>query len=421
MYSVTKLPNGLTIATASMPYMASVSLGVWVGIGSRFEPENYAGVSHFIEHMLFKGTKSRSARKISEDIEAIGGSSNAFTSEENTCFYSRAPATKVSIVLDVLMDMYLNSVFEKNEIQKEREVIAEEIAIFENQPQLYIEELLNSVLWQGSSLARSITGTIKSIKKINRQVMLDFKNKYYVAPNTIIVAAGAIEHSRFVNLCKKYSNKFNRGTPPEYTPVLHTQTKPRFKVCSRKTDQCHIALGFVTCSRHNPLHHSVKILNALVGENTSSRLFQSLREDKALVYSIGSTASFYEDTGDITITATLDNQKLTRVLSNIFTELKQFVRKAPSKKELSNAIDYLAGQIDLGLENTENQQNWVGESLLNFKRIITPKEIKDHLLQITPSTIQKIAQTFFHPSRLNIAIIGPFKQNLPLTRLLEKL
>ena len=198
MYQVTRLDNGLTVATAEMPHMASVSLGIWVGIGSRYEAERINGISHFIEHLLFKGTKKRSAKQISQDVEGIGGYLNAFTSEENTCFYSKARHDCFDELLDVLVDMLLNSTFQTVEIGKERDVIKEELAMYLDQPQQYVHELLNALMWPNQPLGRSITGTEKNLDYIRRKHLVDFQHTNYIAPATLVTAAGRLKHEQVV-------------------------------------------------------------------------------------------------------------------------------------------------------------------------------------------------------------------------------
>src|SRR5689334_16683928 len=207
MYQVARIQNGLTVATAEMPHMASVSLGVWVGVGGRYEPVELNGVSHFIEHMLFKGTRKRSAKEISQAVEGIGGYLNAFTSEENTCFYSKARHDRFDELLEVLMDMFLNSVFDNSEIDKERDVIKEELAMYLDQPHQHVQELLNETLWPDHPLGRSLTGTEKSIDSIDRAKLLAYRRTNYVAPTTIVTAAGNLSHDKIVRAVARSATK----------------------------------------------------------------------------------------------------------------------------------------------------------------------------------------------------------------------
>src|SRR5438552_2528356 len=208
MYQITRLDNGITLATAEMPHMASVSLGLWVGVGGRHEPERLNGVSHFIEHMLFKGTRKRSAKEISQAVEGIGGYLNAFTSEENTCFYSKARYDRFEELLDVLMDMFLNSVFETGEIDKERDVIKEELAMYLDQPHHHVQELLNETLWPDHPLGRPLTGTEETLQKLGREEMLKYRRENYVARNTLVTLAGNVDHKDAVALISRFARRF---------------------------------------------------------------------------------------------------------------------------------------------------------------------------------------------------------------------
>ena len=243
MYQITRLNNGLTIATAEMPHMASVSLGIWVGIGGRYEPAEISGVSHFIEHLLFKGTKKRSSEKISQDVEGIGGYLNAFTSEENTCFYSKARHDRFDELLDVLADMFLNSTFAPVEIDRERNVIKEEIAMYRDQPQQYVQELLNETLWPNHPLGRSLAGTEKTLDAIDRQRLMDYKKQNYVASTSMICVAGRLKHKRVVEAVSKFGKHFKIGERLSFAPAFVKQTEPRVRLFRKNVEQTQVALG----------------------------------------------------------------------------------------------------------------------------------------------------------------------------------
>src|SRR5436190_14903862 len=323
MYHVTRLTNGLTVATAEMPHMASVSLGLWIGVGSRYEPQELNGVCHFIEHLLFKGTKRRSAKEISQAVEGIGGYLNAFTSEETTCFHARASHDRFDELLNVLMDMFLNSKFDSIEIEKEREVIREEIAMYLDQPQHHVQELLNATLWPDQPLGRPITGTEKTLDKLKRPSMVEYLRKKYVAGGTIIVAAGKLKHRQVVQAAARYSRRVNVGPRPQFSPARNHQRGAQIRLFTKKTEQTQLALGIRTCSRRDGRRYALRLLNTILGENMSSRLFQVVREDRGLAYSIYSTPSFFDDTGDLVISAGLDTDNLPKTLRLIMGELRR--------------------------------------------------------------------------------------------------
>ena len=416
---LTRLPNGLRIATAEMPHMASVSLGVWVGVGSRYEPADFNGACHFIEHMLFKGTSRRSPRDISQAVEGIGGYLNAFTSEEMTCFHSRARADRFDELLDVLADMLLNSKFAPADVAKEREVIKEEVAMYRDQPQQHVHELLNATLWPGTSLGRAITGDEKSLDGLTRSRLLGWLCGNYLPENTIFVASGNVRHRAAVKAVSRYAKFFRRGTLPKFAPVRIEQSTPRINLCTRKTEQAQIALGIRTCSRHDERRFALRLLNTILGENMSSRLFQVLREDRGLAYSIYSSVSHWADCGDLVISAGLDTENLERTLPLILRELRRLASSPPSPAELRGARDYLIGQLDLGLESTDNQMNWLGEQLLGYGRIISPARVKSRLAAVRAMDIRAVANEFFRSDRLNLALISPLKSDAKLGRLLK--
>ncbi|MGN6643383.1 MAG: M16 family metallopeptidase [Verrucomicrobiota bacterium] len=409
MYKTTKLKNGLTVATAEMPHMASVSLGIWVGVGSRYEPAELNGACHFIEHMLFKGTKQRSPKEISEAVEGIGGYLNAFTSEEFTCFHARACADRVGDLLEVLADMFLNSKFTPADVAKERDVIKEELAMYLDQPQHRVQELLNATLWQNQPRGRAITGTYRSLNGLKRPQLLAYLNQNYVSGSVVIAAAGKLEHRQLVKAVERYARHFKAAPRPPYLPAKQNQSEPRIRLASKKTEQTQIALGIRTCSRHDPRRYALRLLNTMLGENMSSRLFQVIREDRALAYSIYSTPSLFHDVGDLVISAGLDSGNISKTLQLIVRELRRFTETLAPAAELRRARDYVIGQTDLGLESTDNQMNWVGEQFLSYGKILGANEIKAQLMKVSAAEIRSVARDFFRPERINLALVSPVK------------
>jgi predicted Zn-dependent peptidase len=406
MYEVTRLENGLRIATAAMPHMMSVSVGIWVGVGSRYEHAELNGACHFIEHMLFKGTRRRSAKEISQAVEGVGGYLNAFTSEETTCFHARAGHERFTHVLDVLLDMLLHSKFAPSDIGKERDVIKEELAMYLDEPQHQVQELLNATLWPGQPLGRPITGTNQTLDHLRRQELFGYLRRHYLAGNTVIVVAGNITHRAAVRALARYSRHFTRDKSPTFAPARCDQTAPRLRLFTKKTEQTQIALGIRTCSRHDERRYALRLLNTILGENMSSRLFQVVREDRGLAYSIYSTPSFFADTGDLVISAGLDLDNLPKALRLIIRELRRLAERPVSPSELRRARDYVLGQIDLGQESTDNQMNWIGEQLLAYGRIDSPAAVKRRLVRVTTADIRSSARDFFRPERLNLALVS---------------
>ncbi len=411
MYRISHLDNGLTVATADMPHMTSVSVGLWVGVGSRYEPAALNGVCHFIEHLLFKGTRKRSAREISQAVEGIGGYLNAFTGEESTCFHARAGHERFDELLDVLMDMFLDSKFASADIAKERQVIKEEIAMYLDQPQHLVQELLNAILWPDQPLGKPITGTAKTLDAMTRLRLLSYLHENYTAGSALIVAAGRIKHGHLVRSVGRYAARFKTRGRPAFTPARNEQRGPNIRLFTKDTEQTQLALGIRTCSRHDSRRYALRLLNAILGENMSSRLFQIIREDRGLAYSIYSTPSFFADTGDLVISAGLDADNLTKTLRLVTRELRRLTRSLASAVELRRARDYAIGQMDLSLESADNQMHWLGEQLLAYGRVFRPAEIKRRLRTVTASQLRAVAGDFFRPERLNLALVSPLKSD----------
>jgi predicted Zn-dependent peptidase len=418
VYRVTRLHNGLTLATAEMPHMVGVSVGLWVGVGSRYEPAHLNGVCHFIEHLLFKGTRKRTAKEISQAVEGVGGYLNACTSEETTCFHARAGRDRFDEVLDVLMDMLLESRFVPGEISKEREVIKEEMAMYLDEPQHQVQELLNAILWPEEPLGRPITGTAATLDAMRRTHLVNYLQSHYVAGSTLIVAAGNIKHRNAFQAVKPYVRRFPARDRVVASTVSVKQREPQLTLFHKKVEQTQLALGIRTCSRHDERRYPLRLLNTILGENMSSRLFQAVREDRGLAYSIYSTPSFFEDTGDLVISAGLDTDNLPKVLRLIVQELRRLAQSKPSPAEVRRARDYVNGQIELGRESTDNQMNWVGEQLLGYGCILRPEQIQKRLTTVTGAQIQAVAQEFFRPERLNLALVTPDKSSRRLRPIL---
>jgi predicted Zn-dependent peptidase len=418
MYEVTRLPGGLTVATAAMPRWASVSVGLWVAVGSRSEPARLNGTCHFIEHLLFKGTHKRSAKEISQAVEGIGGYLNAFTSEEITCFHARAGHEHFDDLLDVLMDMRLGSRFAPADIAKEREVIKEEMAMYMDEPQHHVQELLNATMWPDQPLGRPITGTNETLDALARKELVGYLRDNYGAQGTLVVAAGNVRHRQVKRAVARYARRFAQGQRPGFCPAKTDQRSPRLRLVSKKIEQTQLALGIRTCSRHDDRRFALRLLNTILGENMSSRLFQIIREDHGLAYSIYSTPSFFADAGDLVISVGLDTDNLPKTLRLITRELRRLGDRAPSASELRRARDYLLGQIDLGQESTENQMNWVGEQWLGYGKVSPPAAVKRRLARVTAAEIHAAARDFFRPQNLNLALVSPLKSERGLAELL---
>jgi len=405
----TILPNGLTVVSAALPARSSVSLGIWVGTGSRHEPKRWNGISHFIEHMLFKGTTNRNSLEISEAIEGLGGSINAFTEEEHTCYYARAQSRHLPLMVDVLSDMIARPTFDPVETRKERSVIREEILQYEDQPSSVVLDNLNTLMWPDHPLGRNILGTARSLASIRPPELTQFHREHYRAGNVLVAACGDLDHNRLVRLVKRHLKDIRKGEPPRPEGISRRQSAPALLNEDRDAEQAYLALGIRTGSRTDPDRLSIRLLNTILAENMSSRLFQMLREDMGLAYQVDSTTSFFSDTGHLVITAGMDTRNLEKATRLIVGALHRLTKEAVPRKELKRAKDYLIGQSQLQLEGAENQMICIGEQWLGHKRLLAEEQVYDRIRKVTAGDLKSTAQRFFRPENLNLSTISPLK------------
>src|SRR5580704_13704892 len=407
VYQTTKLRNGIRVATCEMPQMKSVSVGIWVAIGGRHEPEEHCGISHFLEHLLFKGTKTRSAQSLTEEVEGVGGFINAFTTEDHTCFYAKAAAHYFDNLADVLTDMFRNSVLADVEIERERDVIREEILMYRDQPAQLSQELLSAVMWPHHALGRPLTGSLESIGRIRRGDLVQYIDRNYNGCTTVITVAGRCRHDEVVRKFAAAMEDLPAGGPPEFDRWNGTKVQNRMAVAKEGTEQTHLALGYHAIDRNDDRRHALKILSVILGENMSSRLFQQLRERYAYCYSVHSGTLVLEDSGLMSICVGLEPGKLKSALRAIRHELERFCAEPPSKKELRQAQEYTIGQNELGLESTTNQIMWMGESLLAYDKVVDPEEVQAKFKEVTVEQIQQVADLCFAPQRMGLGVVGP--------------
>jgi predicted Zn-dependent peptidase len=389
--------------------MRSVTVGLWAGIGGRHEGVEESGISHFLEHLLFKGTKRRNTRQITAAVEGVGGYLNAFTTEDHTCYYAKAGVQHFDRLCDVLGDMYLDSVFPAAEIEREREVIREEILMYRDQPAQHVQELLTSTLWPRHPLGRPLTGTVETVARIGRPQISAFHRKNYNGGSTVVTIAGRISHSDAVTALKPAISRLPSGKRARFQRSPACPRRPSVKLHTHDTEQTHVAMGFHTWGRMDERRFALKLLSVILGENMSSRLFQKLRERHAYCYSVSSGMVTLEDTGALHISAGLDPSKLEPAIRLILRELATIAERGPNRAELKMAQDYTIGQTLMGLESTTNQILWMGESLLGYGRVLCPLEIEKRIIGVTQREVQDVAQACLKRGRLGMAIVGPVK------------
>lgn len=410
MSQIATLENGLRVVTTEMPLMESVSIGFWVGMGSRYEAPEENGVSHFLEHILFKGSKSRTGKQISEAIEGRGGVLNAFTGEEYTCYYFKVPSIHFEKSFEILADMFLHPAFDEAEIKKEKEVVYEEINMYLDQPAQQVHELFNELLWPNQPLGRMILGTQKTLSQLFPQAIAEYKTKGYVPQKTVISVAGKVTHEMVLRVTKKWFPAKESGKPTVlYQQAFETQQKPEALFHEKKTEQFHLCLGVRGYERKHPKRYAQRLLSIALGENMSSRLFQQIREERGLAYDINCSVSRFYDAGFFNVSAGLEKTKLKEAITLILKELKKIKEEKMSEEELTRAKEYFLGQFLLSLEKTMNNMLWAGENLLCSDEIPSREAVLKNIQSVTPEQIQDVAQELFINEKLNLALIGPVK------------
>jgi predicted Zn-dependent peptidase len=411
------LKNGVTVVCEKIPHVRSVSVGIWVRTGSRDEDSKVNGISHFIEHMLFKGTQNRSAAQIAEAIDNIGGQINAFTGKECTCFYAKTLDEHIDVALDVLSDMLFNSKFATKDIALEKKVIIEEIGMYEDSPEDLVHDVLSETVWGGSSIGYPILGTKKSLRNINRERILEYMNERYTPANSVIAIAGNYDDVQLKELLEIHFEKWsNTEVHNKYEGKV--VFKPEVRIREKDTEQVHICMGFQGIKNGDSNLYPLLAVNNILGGGISSRLFQRIREKKGLVYSIYSYPTTYKDTGLFTVYAGMKPDNLEAVVNLIIDEISVLKKKRISQSELDKTKEQMKGNYILGLESTGSRMNSIGKSELLLGYINTPDEIMEKINSITIEGVEDILSKVLDLDRKGISIVGSVRdgQTLSSTR-----
>lgn len=419
MYQLHTLANGLRVYFVPVSSFQSVSLGIFVRVGSRYERQVEAGVSHFIEHMLFKGTSRRpSARIIAETIEGVGGVSNAYTSQEATVYYAKVAAAQASTALDVLADMIRHPLFEPSEFEKERYVIGEELNMIYDSPDSWANVLLDQLLWPNHPLGHNIVGTPESLTGLNRDSLAAYFTAAYHPGNALVAIGGAFDPDNILAELTALLDDWEPREIPQFEPVPPPQTHARWWVEDRPIEQGHLCLGLHGLSRHDPERYALSVLNAVLGEGMSSRLFLSIREEKGLAYAVDSSLNLLQDTGSLVVYAGVDPERASEALQAILDELDRLRMGPIPPAELHKVKEYLKGRLVLGLEDSFSQAAWVAYQALFMDDIRTPEEVLQIYDAVTAEDVLAVAQKIIVPSAYNLAAVGPFGQGEGLGNLL---
>lgn len=407
MYRKTVLENGLRIITSPMPHTRSVSVCIYIGVGSRYEADDTAGVSHFIEHLCFKGTPKRAqARDIATAIEGVGGILNGGTDKELTIYWCKVAAPHFPLALDVLGDMLLNSKFDPEEIERERQVIIDEIHMIKDSPSQSVGMLIDELLWPNHPLGRDIAGNTDSVVAISRDVMLDFLARGYHPGNTVVAVAGDIRHEDVVRQIGETLGHWTGREPQTGYLAYQGEENPRLRLEKRDTEQTHLCLALPGLPLLHPRRYTLGLLNVILGEGMSSRLFVEIRDNLGLAYSVHSYVEHFHDSGALTVYAGVAHQNLVVAIRAIMEQLAK-LKDPVSESELTKARELAKGRLLMRMEDSRSVAGWTGGQEVLNGRILSVDQVISILDAVTAEEISQLAQELLVGSRLRLAVVGP--------------
>jgi len=419
MYKKEILSNGLRIVTHNIKNRESVAIGFWIAAGGRYENDQIKGAAHFLEHVVFKGSKRYSCKRIKESIEGVGGLLNAFTSEEQTCFFAKTPAKHLEQTFDVLSDMVFDPKITASDVENEKGVIVEEIKMYHDLPQYYVLELLDALIWKDHPLGKNLAGTEETVLNISNKDLRKFHRDFYVPSNIVVAVCGNVDTQKITSLVDKKLGKIKRLGRDDFLPFDGKQDSPKVKLYTKDIEQMHVAIGFPGLHENHKDKYLLELLSVILGGNMSSRLFAEIREKKGLAYSISSSSKSLHDTGLFLVRAGVDNRKVEEAISLILKELEKLTVRKISQGEFVRGKDYLLGQLLLGLEDTMDHMLWIGESLTARDKLRTLNDVIHSFSQITIDDLRRVSREVFDKSRINLSIVGPL--NLQLNKQIKSL
>lgn len=409
-YQKNILSNGITVITEEISSVWSAAVGVWIATGSRHEDINNNGVSHFIEHLLFKGTETRTATDIAEELDAVGGQLNAFTSKEHTCYYAKVLGEHVSIAVDILADMICHPAFPAEEIERERGVIIEEIRMYEDSPGDLVYEMLEKKMWEDDPMGWSIAGTEERMESISREEIINYFEKHYLPHNMVIAVAGNIKHDEVIDqLEKHFKCLVGKGHEELVKPRA---TSPGIIVRKKDIEQVHLCLGLESYYLTDEKLYALYVLNMALGGGMSSRLFQEVREKRGLAYTIYSNQAPYKDTGLYSIYAATSPEKLDEVLQLTLAELEKVKHNLLTEKEFLRSKEQLKSSLIMSQEGTASQMLRIGKGQLSFGKIKQTEEIIQHIEMVTREEIQEVAKELLNKDHYVISVVGNMDENV---------
>jgi predicted Zn-dependent peptidase len=416
-YEKTTFANGLRLLTSSMPHTHSVAVSIYIGAGSRYETPDLSGVSHFIEHMCFKGTRKRpTAQLISETIDGVGGMLNAATDREFTVFYAKVARPHLELALDVLSDLVLTPLFDPREFEKERKVVLEELASVADSPAQQADLLLDSLLWPGQPLGWDVAGRRESVEALSRERAVGYLMRQYVPNNTVVSVAGNVQHHEVVELLQGTLGSVAKGEPGPWFPAEDGQEAPRCSVLYKRTEQTHIAMGLRGIPLAHPHRYALDLLSVLFGEGMSSRLFLELRERQGLCYEVNTYVSHFLDTGCFGLYAAVDPSKGRVAVKALVSELQR-LREGIPEDELRKAKELAKGRLLLRMEDTRAVSGWLGSQEILLGQVLSPEEVVGRIDSVTTYDMQRVIHNILRKDQVSLAVVGPYRSEgtfLPL-------
>jgi predicted Zn-dependent peptidase len=418
MYKRSTLSNGLRVVTGEMPHTRSATVSVYVGAGSRYELDAEAGLSHFLEHMLFKGASRRpTAREISEAIESVGGMHNAATDREATVYYAKVPDSAALETIDILADMVRAPIMDGAELEKERSVILEELATIEDSPAELAGLLVDETLWPNQPLGRNVGGTEESVSALPLSAVVRYLKAQYVPSNMVLVVAGNVRHEQIVDVAARWLEDMPAASAGPWYPVTGRNGAPRIAIREKSTEQAHVCIAYPSVALDHPDRYAVDLLSTVLGEGMSSRLFLELREERALVYDVHSYPSEFRDAGSLTIYAGCDPENARVTAEAVFEEVEKLLACLPDA-EFEKGKSMARGRIQLRMEDTRSLAGWLGSQELLLGHIQTVDDVVAHINAVTRDDVLRVGQELLQPQLATIAAVGPFESAAPFEGLI---
>jgi predicted Zn-dependent peptidase len=419
LYEKTTLANGVRVVTGEMTGVRSASLIFYYGVGSRYERPGIAGVAHFLEHMLFKGTERRpDPMQISQEIEGVGGILNAATGRESTNYWCKVPSTHFALAYDVLADIIRNSVIDAAELNKERSVIFEEIRSVNDSPEDLVHDVIDELVWDDQAVGRPIAGSEQTVGAITREGMVDFWRRNYGPDRLVVAAGGDVRHEEVVALTERHFGDLAAAAPDDYDRARPAQEAARVRLVERETEQAHLCLAMPALPYTTERRYAQSTIEAILSSGMSSRLFQEIREKRGLVYSVYGYFRPYQDVGQGVVYAGTDLERVEETIGAVVGELRKLRDEPVPAEELQRTKDLRKGRLLMGLEDSRSVASWIGSQELTYGEIKTPEEVMEKIEAVTVEEVQELSQELFQANKLNLALVGPYGDPKPFADLL---